>query len=86
MQQEKIHFPRMPLAVYRELAAHLRQIEGVLARSLPQQSHQFDYLQSQVEGICLEYPDGMGEIQRQRLEEILDYYGRKYPNWQREPL
>ncbi len=29
MKQEQITIPELPLAVYREMAAHLRQIEGI---------------------------------------------------------
>jgi NACalpha-BTF3-like transcription factor len=29
MKQEQIIIPELPLAVYREMAAHLRQIEGI---------------------------------------------------------
>jgi hypothetical protein len=82
--------PRLPLAVYREVAAHIRQISGVDAelmlylvgdrREINQQK--FDYAQSQVKGLSVEYSQDLTENNKQRLEEILDYYGRRYAPWQ----
>ena len=54
--QEKIIYPRLPLAIYRELAAHLRQIEGVTTELISQQSQQFDYEQSQIDHLKIAYP------------------------------
>jgi len=38
--------PGLPLAVYREVAAHLQQVEGVETGLLPQTAQRFDYTQS----------------------------------------
>lgn len=57
--------PRLPLAVYREIAAHLQAIDGVRTGLLPQTSREFDYLQSQVGGLWIEteeLPTGSGAI------------------------
>ncbi|XWK91321.1 MAG: hypothetical protein U7127_15110 [Phormidium sp.] len=70
----EVVFPRLPLAVYREIAAHLRQVSGVEAGLTPQQSQDFDYLQSQVGSLWIEYSDAATSASRQRVEEILTYY------------
>lgn len=47
--------PSLPLAVYRELAAQIEQVAGVLSveiKGLPETAS-FDYGQSQVEGLVL---------------------------------
>jgi hypothetical protein len=78
---QRIYVPRLPLAVYREIAAHLRQVEGVEVDLLPQQSVQFDYLQSQVGGLEVRYSIATTES-HQRVEQVLTYYGDRYGSWQ----
>jgi hypothetical protein len=72
---EQIHktitFPRLPLAVYRELAAHLRQVKGVDVELIPQSSSDFDYYQSQIAGLSISYPSDVNE---ELVQRILDYY------------
>lgn len=75
--QKKIEFAGLPLAVYREIAAHLRQIEGVQVGLIPQSSPEFDYKQSQIAGLEISMTSLASESQ-QRLEEILDYYRNRY--------
>lgn len=77
--QQQIFCPRMPLAVYREIVAHLRQVEGVEAGLLPQTSQEFDYLQSQVGGLWIKSVNQMGTA---RVEQILNYYGDRFGSWQ----
>lgn len=77
----------LPLAVYREVAAHLRQVEGVQVRLLPQTSQTFDYLDSQVGGLWLEYPvesppSQQDQQRRQRVDQILTYYGDRFGAWE----
>ncbi len=88
----QIASPGLPLAVYREVAAHLRQILGIsaglIAQSVSDEEHQtrerqqFDYGQSQVRGLWLEYSKNIDEASKQRLDEILDYYARRYRPWE----
>jgi hypothetical protein len=89
----QITSPGLPLAVYREVAAHLRQILGINAGLIPQSvgndedsqtkdRQQFDYGKSQVRGLWLEYSKNIDEASKQRLDEILDYYARRYHPWQ----
>jgi len=80
--QFQIRCPNLPLAVYREVAAHLRQVEGVEAGLLPQTGLTFDYLQSQVGGLWFRYPnDGATRYQTQ-VEAILNYYGQRFRPWE----
>lgn len=81
-QVEKLTIPSLPLAVYREIAAHLRQIEGLEVQIIPQSSSEFSYLKSQVEGLVLNYPSSLPTDEKQRLQEILSYYETHYGQWQ----
>jgi len=76
--KEKIEFAGLPLAVYREIAAHLRQVEGVDVSLIPQSSPQFDYYQSQIDSICLCWKENANSESRQRVEQILTYYKNHY--------
>lgn len=78
MLPEQITYPNLPLAVYRELAAHLRQISGVSAQLIPQTSQEFDYYQSQVGGLQIEYAPDADSRGRGQVEEILSYYAAIY--------
>lgn len=70
---------RLPLAVYLEIVSHLRQIEGVNADLFPQTATEFDYLQSQVGGLSLEYP--FTEDIDIKVKSILAYYEKKYSSF-----
>ncbi len=72
--REKIEFTNLPLAVYREIAAHLRQLEGVKVELIPQSSPQFDYKQSQIAGLWVDYSQDV----TQQIEQILAYYRDRY--------
>lgn len=79
--KRQICWPQLPLAVYREVAAHLRQVPGVSVGLLPQTSTEFDYRQSQVGG--LEIDDEEATVAaRQQVERILQYYGDRFGAWQ----
>ena len=78
----RFHSPRLPLAVYREVAAHLRQIEGVNTGLLPQTSKEFDYLQSQVGGVWIRYNADAADRCQPQVEAILTYYGERYGQWE----
>ncbi len=78
--------PTLPLAVYREVAAHLRQVIGVktglIVRSSDSGSEKFDYAQSQIAALWLEYPQNIDAQQKKHIDEILDYYGQRYRPWE----
>lgn len=76
--REKIEFAGLPLAVYREIAAHLRQVEGVEVSLISQTSQEFDYNQSQINGLWIEYTPNSGAQGWQRVQEILTYYHNRY--------
>lgn len=79
---QQLYSPKLPLAVYREVAAHLRQVTGVEVELLPQQSQTFDYQQSQIGGLRLWYSSEATSASQQRVQQILTYYGDRYGNWQ----
>lgn len=74
----EIQFP-VPLAVYREIAAHLRQVEGVETGLCPT-SQQFDYNQSQIEALWIQYSQTIALESRERVDQILAYYRNHYGN------
>lgn len=76
--KEKIEFAGLPLAVYREIAAHLRQVEGLEVGLIPQSSQQFDYYQSQISGLLISWTPNSGPESRQRVQQILAYYKNRY--------
>ncbi|MFB2770072.1 hypothetical protein ACE1AT_12420 [Pelatocladus sp. BLCC-F211] len=76
--KEKVEFTGLPLAVYREVAAHLRQVEGVEVELIPQSSPQFDYNQSQIAGLWISVSPDSDSVSQQRVEQILAYYRDRY--------
>lgn len=76
--KEKIEFVGLPLAVYREIAAHLQQVEGVQVDLIPQSSQEFDYNQSQIAGLSVSLGANSSSESHQRVEQILAYYRSHY--------
>lgn len=77
---------RLPLAIYREVAAHLAQVPGVTAVCLPQTALEFSYTLSQVGGLAIELADPQVEdladrASRAQVDRILAYYGHRYGAW-----
>jgi hypothetical protein len=77
---------QLPLAVYREVAAHLRQVEGVdtrlIMRSLEHDPNEnFDYYQSQVAALEINYVEDLAESDKLIVSQILDYYAQRYASW-----
>ncbi|MEA5582676.1 hypothetical protein VB620_15155 [Nodularia harveyana UHCC-0300] len=75
---ETIKFPGLSLAVYREIAAHLRQVEGIQVGLIPQASTEFDYHQSQVAGLQIFGIPNSGLENQERVQQILAYYRNCY--------
>ncbi|MEA5579607.1 hypothetical protein [Anabaena sp. UHCC 0451] len=73
--QKQIEFPNLPLAVYREIAAHLQQVEGVDVDLIPQTSSDFDYNQSQISCLSISCKPNTNE---ERVKQILAYYEKRY--------
>lgn len=76
-EQRTILDPDLPLAIYREFAAHLCQIRGVEVELLPQDSPHFRYRQSQIAGLRLSYASNLDDQEKARLEAIVNFYGQK---------
>ena len=73
----------LPLAVYREVAAHLRQVGKVkVGLFSPPSSELFDYNKSQVGGLWLEYAEDAEDAIRQKVDRILAYYEEIFGNWE----
>jgi hypothetical protein len=76
MPQAKITFSHLPLAIYRELAVHLRQIPRVETALISQDSPEFNYQDSQVSGLLVTSETSI--IDSPRVREILKYYSDRY--------
>lgn len=85
-QQERIIYPNLPLAIYREIAAHLRQVKGIQALELPQDDPQFDYTRSQIGGLSISYPSDIGVGDRALVDAILKHYADRYGSYERQPM
>jgi hypothetical protein len=77
---EKIEFPGLPLAVYREIIAHLQQVTGVRADVIPQLSQDFDYTKSQIAGLLIRFTADTTPECRSKVKEVLAYYQERYKN------
>jgi len=79
--QKRLSCDRLPLAIYREVVAHIRQIGNIEVSLLEQTSKQFEYLQSQVGGLLVEYDEDFPTEKLRQLDSILAYYANKYGSW-----
>ena len=74
--------PDIALAMYRELASHIEQIEEVNAELFAQESQEFSYLGSQIGGMWLTYPHTLPTESQALIKNILNHYGA----WTSEPI
>lgn len=81
--EEKLTIPYLSLAVYREIAAHLQQVNQVEVELIPQSSQTFSYFNSQIEGLILRYPANLATEEKQQLQEILNYYEQRHGKWEK---
>ncbi|MGL5081837.1 MAG: hypothetical protein ACRC8A_10155 [Microcoleaceae cyanobacterium] len=75
----------LPLAVYLEVAAHLRQIPGVETGLNPRSNFSqgsFNYLQSQIESLWIRYAAAQALTIQPKVDQILNYYGDRHGVWQ----
>jgi hypothetical protein len=80
----QLQCPRLPLAVYREIAAHLQLLPGVSVTLLPQRSPDFDYLQSQVGGLAIVFTTVASPCAtdiRAQSAHILSHYAKRFGPW-----
>jgi len=68
-----VQFSNLPLAVYREIAAHLCQVGEVETKLLQASTPEFNYNDSQVESLQIQLPVA-NQQSREQVEEILAYY------------
>ncbi len=78
-----VRFPTLPLAVYREVAAHIMQVSGVSVALLPQRSPSFDYSQSQIDSLWIEHAETLDSEHQVQVQQILAYYSDRYGAWER---
>jgi hypothetical protein len=86
MIPRQVYWPKVPLAVYREVAAHLRQVDGVSAELLPQTATVFDYELSQAGGLQISWSEDLTTSDRTRILDILDYYRQRFGDWRSPAL
>lgn len=75
--------PALPLAVYREIAAHLRQVDGVDVGLTLQGSEHFDYYQSQVGSLWIQHAADLNSKSQEQVDKILAYYSSRFGPWNR---
>ena len=80
---ERVVREDLPLAVYREVAAHLQQIPQVEVKLEPRRSPTFNYFHSQIGAMEIRYPADLPQGDRQKIDNILDFYSQRYGPWQR---
>ncbi len=78
----RIRWADLPLAVYREVMAHLHQVEGITVALIPQRSPQFDYSLSQIDSLQIEYTPDISAANREQVQQILAYYSDRYGAWE----
>ncbi|WP_448564555.1 hypothetical protein [Trichothermofontia sp.] len=82
----QVVFGAMPLAVYREVAAHLEQVTGVTTALLPPAGDRpFAYEQSQVGSLGIHYDATAPSASHAQVTQILAYYGQRYDSFQIYP-
>jgi hypothetical protein len=79
---QTIAWVKMPLFVYREVAAHLGQVSGVEVVLLTQAVSDFDYELGQVGGLHIRRAPIPESEDESRVLEILNYYGDRFGDWQ----
>jgi hypothetical protein len=82
--QQQISCPDLPLAIYKEIAAHLGQVDQLTVEVIPEDRPDFDYYQSQAKGLALK---GKLDLHgKALLQSILDYYSGLYGAFKQFPL
>jgi hypothetical protein len=79
---DRIRFPGLPLAVYREIAAHLCQVDGIAVELIPQPSQLFDYRLGQIDSLSIKRTVDATIADREQVQQILAYYSDRYSAWE----
>lgn len=77
-----VHNHQLPLAVYREIAAHLQQIDGITVKFLVPNARAFNYTESQLGGLEIHGVERLTELDRSRFDRLLSYYAERYKPWE----
>lgn len=77
-----IYNHQLPLAIYREIAAHLSQIEGLTIEFLMPNNRAFHYTESQLSGLKIDGCDRLSTQDRLNFDRILSYYAERYAPWE----
>ena len=85
-RREKITRARLPLAIYRELAAHLQQVRGVVVEICRRPLQSLTTYRVRWGKFLLRYPADLETSEVQNLEAILASYADRYGTWVRESL
>lgn len=83
MQKYGVRSRTLPLAVYREVAAHLMQVTAVDVELVPQRSPNFDYSQSQIDSLWITHSQDWDADSQFQVQQILAYYSDRYGAWER---
>ncbi|NJK40183.1 MAG: hypothetical protein HC934_00210 [Acaryochloridaceae cyanobacterium SU_2_1] len=81
VREYDLQCPGLPLAVYREIAAHLRQLDQVETELLPQEAQVFDYSLSQVGWLRIRHPQNLVAAELAQLDQILAFYAQRFGAW-----
>lgn len=81
LREYDIQCPGLPLAVYREVAAHLCQIDQVETDLLPQEAEHFDYALSQIGWLRIRHPQDLSKSDQEQLDQILTFYSQRFGKW-----
>jgi hypothetical protein len=78
----QIHNHKFPLAVYREVAAHLQQVEGITVTFLTPVDRKFSYTESQLGGLEITGTNILSDSAKMRIDSVLKYYADRYHPWE----
>jgi hypothetical protein len=81
-QKQTLIYPQMSLAIYREIASHLEQLQGIETNLTPQQFQRFEYQQSQIGSLEINYTTAFDESDRSLVTAILEYYAQRHGSYQ----
>jgi hypothetical protein len=70
--------PQLPLAMYRELEAHLNQVEAIATALVWADHQEFNYADSQIDSIWISFAEIVSDRSYVLVESILNHYG----SWQ----
>lgn len=76
IRQKITYQPEITLAMYRELASHIEQIENISCELFEQESLEFSYLGSQIGGVWLTYSQNLSPASKNLMSNILNHYGK----------